>query len=238
MRAIARVELVPELLLQRHVACEHLRGQQPLEQVVVPAVALAAREPEHAGDGVGLEHRAHDVRRHAEPVDLVPAFALEVERRQRPVRADPLEHALGDLALSARTRGEFRLHGARNHGYSLGQDEREALVVRLEDLAPLVELVATTPGRSRRRARAARGRGSGRRRRSGRTAPTPSAGRPRARRPGRPGASARARASGVRRESAVRRRPRPSRAGTLPGAYGGREEPLFGARGRARPEAC
>ena len=99
MRAVTRVQLVPELLLQRHVAFEHLGGQQALKQVVIAAVALASSEPEHAGARVGLEHGAHDVRRHAEPVDLVPPFALEVERRQRSLGTNPLEHALGDLAI-------------------------------------------------------------------------------------------------------------------------------------------
>ena len=141
MRAVARVELVPELLLQRHLAFEHLGGQQPLEQVVVAAVALAPREPEHAGARVGLEHGAHDVRRHAEPVDLVPPLALEVERRQRSVRADPLEHALGDLAIVGEEARRAQAPRRAEPWVLVGQDEREALVVRLEDVAPLVELV-------------------------------------------------------------------------------------------------
>ena len=45
-------------------------------------------------------------------------------------------------AFSARTRGAFRLSVPRNHGNSLAGTKRESLVVRLEDLAALVEEVA------------------------------------------------------------------------------------------------
>ena len=45
-------------------------------------------------------------------------------------------------AFSARTRDAFRLKVPRNHGKLARRDERESLVVRLEDLAALVEEVA------------------------------------------------------------------------------------------------
>ena len=77
--AVAREELVPELLSQRDAAREHVGRKQPLEEVVVAAVAVASREAEHAGDGVRLEHRTNGVRRHTEPVGRRPLRALEVE---------------------------------------------------------------------------------------------------------------------------------------------------------------
>ena len=143
VRPVARVELVPKLLLQRHVAFEHVRGQQPLEQVVVAAVALPPSEPERAGVRIGLEHGAHDVGRYAEPVDLLPPFALEVERRQRTVRADPLEHALGDLAIVGEEarRVQAQVPRRTEPRIFVGKDEREALVGRFEHLAPFVEEV-------------------------------------------------------------------------------------------------
>ena len=45
-------------------------------------------------------------------------------------------------AFSARMRDAFLLEVTRNHGSSLGGDERESFVVRLEDLAALVQQVA------------------------------------------------------------------------------------------------
>ena len=120
MRAVARQELVPELLSQRDLAREDVGREQPLEEVVVAAVALAPREAEHAGDGVRLEHGAHGVRRHSEPVGRRPALALEVERRQRPLRADPLEHALGHLGvLGEDPPARSGSTSPRNHGNSL-----------------------------------------------------------------------------------------------------------------------
>ncbi len=80
MSAVAREELVAELLPQRDLVREHVGRQQPLDDVVVAPVAFASRETEHAGDGVRLEHRANGVRRYAEPVGRRPALALEVER--------------------------------------------------------------------------------------------------------------------------------------------------------------
>ena len=99
MRAVARQHLVPQLVVQRNLAGEHLLRQQPFDEVVVATVAVAAREAEHAGDGVRLEHGPHDVRLHAEPVDRLAALALEVERGERAVDAEPLEHPLGRLGV-------------------------------------------------------------------------------------------------------------------------------------------
>jgi hypothetical protein len=68
VRAISGQQLVPDLLLLRHLAREHLCGKQPFEEVVVADVAVAAYEADHARDGVSLEHGAHGVLRHPEPV--------------------------------------------------------------------------------------------------------------------------------------------------------------------------
>ncbi len=140
--AVARVELVAQLLAQRHVSPKQLLRQQPLEQVVVPALAVASREAEHARGRVRLEQRAHGVGRHPEPVGRAPALAFEVERRQRPVRADPLEHPLARLGVLLDHARRSRPRTSAEPGELARDDEGESLVVRLEDLAPLVELVA------------------------------------------------------------------------------------------------
>ena len=85
-----------------NIAGEHVGRQQPFEEVVVPAVAVTPREAEHARHGVRLEHGAHGVRRHPEPVGRRPALTLEIERRQRAVRADSLEHPLGHFGVLLR----------------------------------------------------------------------------------------------------------------------------------------
>ena len=96
MRAVARVELVPELLCERDVAAENDRREQPLQEVVVAAAADTSRQPEHARVGVCLEHGADDVCGCSEPVGQRTAAALEIERREWPLRADPVEHVLRD----------------------------------------------------------------------------------------------------------------------------------------------
>src|SRR5262249_10892724 len=126
----------------RELALEDVGRQKPLEQVVGAAVSLAARETEQARDGIRLENYAHGVRGHAEPVLRRPALAFEVGRRQRAVRADALENPPGnvriffeeELGTSAGAAAKPRELSCRN--------ERQAFVVRLEDLAPLVKLVA------------------------------------------------------------------------------------------------
>jgi hypothetical protein len=99
MRAVAREELVPHLLAQRHLLGQHVGREQSLEQVVVAAVAVAPRESEHPGDGVRLQQGADDVRRRPEPVGLGAAGPLEIECRQRALGADPLEHPLAELGV-------------------------------------------------------------------------------------------------------------------------------------------
>ena len=142
MRAVPGQHLVPELLSQRHLAREDVGRQQPFEQVVVPAVAVAPREAEHARDVVRLEHGVHGVHRHPEPVGRRPALALEVQRGQRALRADPLEHPLGHLGVLVERVLRAPAQPPAEPRELARRDEGESLVVRLEDLAPLVELVA------------------------------------------------------------------------------------------------
>jgi hypothetical protein len=87
-------------------------------------------------------HGAHDVRRRPEPVDRRPALPLEVEGRERPLGADPLEHPLGDLAILGEDARRAPAHRRAKPRELLRRHERESLVVRLEDRAPFVELVA------------------------------------------------------------------------------------------------
>ena len=79
MSAIPGQELVSDLFTLRHLACEQLGREQPFEEVVVPEVAVAPREADHARDGVCLEHGAHGVLRHPEPVLRRTGLSLEVD---------------------------------------------------------------------------------------------------------------------------------------------------------------
>ena len=144
--AVPGQQLVPELLPLRHLVRQHLGREQPFEEVVVAEVAFAPREADHARDGVRLEHGAHGVLRHPEPVLRRTALALEVGRGQRPVRPDALEHALGDRgvlgeggAVEARPLAAPDVTEPRELAR---RDERQRLVGRLEDLTALVEHVA------------------------------------------------------------------------------------------------
>ena len=78
--AVAGELLVPELLALGHLLREQLGRQQPLDDVVIADVAVAPREPDHAGDGVRLEDRAHRVLGHPEPV---------LRRGRSPARSRP-----------------------------------------------------------------------------------------------------------------------------------------------------
>jgi hypothetical protein len=79
VRAIPGQQLVPQLFSLRHVLREHVCREQPFEEVVVPKVPVAPCEADHARDGVRLEHGAHRVLRHTEPVFRRACLALEVE---------------------------------------------------------------------------------------------------------------------------------------------------------------
>ena len=72
---------------------------------------------------------------------VAPRSRLEVERRQRALGADALEHAPGHVGVL----GEGARRAPARHAEPrklARRDEREPLVVRLEDLAALVEQVA------------------------------------------------------------------------------------------------
>jgi hypothetical protein len=144
--AVPGQELVPELFSLRHPVCEQLGREQPFEEVVVPEVAVASRETDHARDGVRLEHGAHDVLRHPEPVLRRSVLGLEVARRQRAFDADPLEHALGRRGVLGEDRvvepRPLAAHDMTEPGELARRDERQRLVGRLEDLTAFVERVA------------------------------------------------------------------------------------------------
>ena len=201
---VPRQELVPELIRSRDLVREDVGRQQTFKEVVVPAVPVASRETEHTGDGARLEHCAYHVGRHPEPVRRRSVLALEVERRERALRADPLEHTLGYLVCSQRE------HEARS-----GSTSRETTGTRspargrapccMPRRSPCVRRARrTTRARTRRLARAARGRASDRQRQAGRTGSTRACGRPRGRHQGLLREIAPARESAGRRESAAR----------------------------------
>jgi hypothetical protein len=142
VRAVPRQELVPELFPQRDLVRQDLGRQQSLDQVVVAAVAVSSSQTEHSGRGVGLEHRAHDVRGSAEPVDQRPAPTFEVERGERAVGADPLEHVLGDVGVLGEDARRAHAQVCAEPREIARADERKTLVVRLEELAAFVESIA------------------------------------------------------------------------------------------------
>ena len=78
----------------------------------------------------------------AEPVGRRSLRPLEVGRRQRPVGADALEHAVGHLGVLGEEARRVPAPRPAEPRELARQDEGEPLVVRLEDLAPLVEQVA------------------------------------------------------------------------------------------------
>ena len=59
---------------------------------------------------------------------VVAALAFEVERGERAVDADPLEHPFGSLGVLGEDRRASGPLCRRNQGRSLIEDEREALV--------------------------------------------------------------------------------------------------------------
>ena len=144
--AVAGQELVAELLSLRDLVREHLRREQPFEEVVVPEVAVAPSEADHARDGAGLEHGAHGVLRHPEPVLRRAGFPLEVAGGQRSFRADPFEHALGHRGVLGEGRavesGPLAAHGLPEPREFARRDERQRLVGRLEDLTAFIQRVA------------------------------------------------------------------------------------------------
>ena len=146
MGAVPGQELVPELFSFRHLLREHFGRKQPFEEVVVPEVAVAAREADCARDGVRLEHGAHSVLRHPEPVFRRAALPLEVRRGQRPVRPDAFEDALGHCGVVDEGRGvepgPLAAHDMTEPGELARRNKRQRLVGRLEDLTALVEHVA------------------------------------------------------------------------------------------------
>ena len=131
-----------ELFPRRDLALDDVGRQQSLDQVVVAAVAVPSSETEHSGRGVRLQHRAHDIRGYAEPVDQRPTPTLEVERGQWALGTDPLEHVLADVSVLGEDPRRAHAQVCPEPREVAREDERETLVVRLEQLAPLIERVA------------------------------------------------------------------------------------------------
>jgi hypothetical protein len=144
--AVPGQELVPELVSHRHLVREQPGREQPFEEVVVPQVAVAPGQADHARDGVRLEHGAHDVLRHPEPVLGRSVLGLEIERRQRALRADPPEDALGHRGVLGQDPGvepgPLAAPAQTEPGEFARRDERQRLVGRLEDVTAFVEHVA------------------------------------------------------------------------------------------------
>jgi len=144
--AVPRQHLVQKPLSLRHLLLEHVGREQAFEQVVIAGVALPPGEPDHSRGGVALEHRADGVLRQPEPVLRRAGRHLEVERRHRSLDTDPLEHLSGHRRVVGERRvvepGPLAAHDVAKPGELRRRDERERLVAGLEDLAPLVELVA------------------------------------------------------------------------------------------------
>ena len=139
--SVPRQQLVPERVARRHDLFQELRREQPLGEVVDPAVALAPRDPEGPGLGQRLEDRPDLVGRTPVPLDRVAS--RDVGRRQRALRPDPVEQLIDERSMFVE-RGLFvpypRAVPVDPVPGELGRrDEREALVVRLEEGSLLIE---------------------------------------------------------------------------------------------------
>ena len=203
--AVAREELVAELLPQRDLAREHVGGQQPLGEVVVAPVAVASCETENAIDGStprAPRGRCSSVRR-------TSRSSLHARSRSRAMTKGPRRGcARGRARLRRRSRREC---GTRSCSTRETTEARRWRRARVPCCTPRRSRGAhragrTTRGRSRPRARAARGHGFDRQQRADRTGSSPGGGRPRARRLVLPRANAPARARGEPRGSDVRPR--------------------------------
>ena len=120
---------------------EEVGREQPLDQVVDPAVAVPPCDPEDPGLGERLEDRAHLVRRAPVPVDR--GAGRDVGRRQVPVRPDPLEELLDERRVlvedAAGLLGAVEIPRDPEEGQVGRRDDAEALVVGLVEDALLVE---------------------------------------------------------------------------------------------------
>ena len=92
--------------------------------------------------GVRLEHGPHDVRRRPEPVGRRAALTLEVAHRKRALGAESLEHTLGNLGVLVEDAPRVPAPRSPEPRVVAGQDERESLVDRLEQLPLFVERIA------------------------------------------------------------------------------------------------
>jgi hypothetical protein len=141
VRAVPRVELVAELFWQRDVFAQQLRREQSLEEVVVPTVATASREAEHARQGVRLEQRTHGFVGIPNQSVVLPRSRSKSRDDSGPSARIRSSTRSATSWFSAITRGGVGRNCARNQGNSLART-KESPFVCLEDLAPLVELVA------------------------------------------------------------------------------------------------
>ena len=116
--AVAGKLLVQQLLALGDLPVEQLGGQEPLDEVVVAAVAVAPREPDHAGDRVRLEHRAHGVLGQAEPVLRRAALPARSRRRRAGLRRGSARAPARRprRSPSARRRGSAAPCGRRSRG--------------------------------------------------------------------------------------------------------------------------
>ena len=94
MGSVTRQQLVPERLARRRDPFEELRREQPLDEVVDPAVALASGDPEDPGLAQRLEDRPDLIGRTPVPLDRRPW--RDVGRGHRTRRPDPVEQLLDE----------------------------------------------------------------------------------------------------------------------------------------------
>ena len=150
-----RQHLVAHLLVLGRALGEERGRKEPLGQVVDAPVALAPGERQDAGLRQRLEDRPDLVGRAPVPVDR--RAWLDVGRRQRSLAPDPVEELLDEVGvLVERLLAVTRVESVPADPIPrqlAGRQQREALVVRLEQPALLVQqrigprpLIARDPG--------------------------------------------------------------------------------------------
>ena len=114
---------------------QKLGRHEPLDEVVVAAVAVSAADADAPGDEQRLHHRAAGPRRRPPPVDGVTVLA-EGRSREGSIGLEPTKDGLGDVGLLGQdvvvVVGRAALPGDPVVGQLVHREQVEALVVELD----------------------------------------------------------------------------------------------------------
>ena len=143
MGAVAAEQAVEQLLALGDALGEEVGREEPLGEVVEAAVARRAGRSRGCPASASASRTARDLVRRA-PVPVDRLAAVEVGGRDRPVAPDPLEELLDVVAVLVERRSASwaragPVPGEPVPGQLAGRQDAQALVVGLEQEAPLVE---------------------------------------------------------------------------------------------------